>query len=344
MSSPASTSDIAKFLSSFPDDIVHLIFDAYARSLPTSSAILDFLCLDRRTYKTYLPLLYHTIELTGENHYPFLRRYAKLLAECAFVPVEQDNPDSLVFAPVLNAAASDGLLNPGSVCKIVIVHCSAFKPFAQLHDSFRKKIMEQEDIPIGRNVSIRLFPRLDWLVIKPEDARAFSNTTIHTASLVMRTTIILWLSNICYTEAPSGGRWLSDQLGQVFLRTRLSVDSLSLHDGTRETTLTGWVSLNRSQIMTYWLKPQIGAGIQKNRIVKFLTSMVSQERDRHVLGNLSTHFPSQAVRLYNCRPTREEVFAPMTAHHFTDEQMGRVEMYTPEESIEHVCEGCGRRA
>ncbi|TYJ51171.1 hypothetical protein B9479_008275, partial [Cryptococcus floricola] len=111
MSTPASTSDIARFLSSLPDDIIHLIFDAYARSLPASSAFLDFLCLDCQTYKTYLPLLYHTIELTRE---PFLRRYVNHVAECTFVPVEQDNPDSLVFAPVLNPAAWDGLLNPGS--------------------------------------------------------------------------------------------------------------------------------------------------------------------------------------------------------------------------------------
>ncbi|ODO07115.1 hypothetical protein I350_04484 [Cryptococcus amylolentus CBS 6273] len=218
---PRSTRPRLTTLTPMPTDVIHLIFDAYVRSLRTqSSAFIDLLCLSRQTYQKYLPSLYHTISISDRNHYSFFKCYEKFLENCSFTPPEYDGSLGPLFDPALDFAAERRVFDFdseaerrvfdfGMIRKIVVGPTEVFESFDRLQHKVRARVPKQENRS-GR--PIHLFPRLEWLVIKDSVARDHPDCLAQRTSLVSLAILRLLPANLCYAESDRNSPWLSDQL------------------------------------------------------------------------------------------------------------------------------------
>ncbi|TYJ51965.1 hypothetical protein B9479_007431 [Cryptococcus floricola] len=323
---PRSTRRRLTTLPPLPTDIIHLIFDAYVRSLRTqSSDFIDLLCLSRQTYQKYLPSLYHTISISYNNHYSFFKCYEKLLENCSFTPSEYDGSDGPYFDPVLNSSAERRVFYFGMIRKVVVWPTEVFESFERLQYKLRARVPKQENTR-SADISIRLFPRLEWLVIKDPETRANPDRFIARSFLEPIDIFRLLPANLCYAESHCIDQRFTNQLKHGF-----SFDSLSLHAGDRSFTYLSdrlWPSCRQ---LAYWPK----ASISKRLYREFVEYLVPEDKEGQRFGNRDVQFPSQSVKLFNCNATREKWFSPASKTRLTESQIEKVEMYTPEESVGH---------
>ncbi|ODO00549.1 hypothetical protein L198_02868 [Cryptococcus wingfieldii CBS 7118] len=348
MSSNIPTFDVASILSSLPDDILHLVFDAYASSLPTQSSAfldllcLDLLCLDRRTYNKYLPVLYRTIELTEDNRESFFQSYSRLLERCTFAPFEVESSDTSFFVPRLGPSAmGPPQPHPDMVRKIIVAHHLVFEMLEILHSTLQYTVAEQVKGLQSEEISVRLFPHLEWLTIGAEVSQAPPRSIVQRHRVVFRVLTQLLPPNICCTEPDDQAVWLFHQLGQAISSKYVHLDSMSIHASRWSECFKAGLSMERCEILSCWPTWPTGVRVHKDDPIVIVKALAILDR----LDNLQirrSSFPRQRIRLYDCNYTHEELFSPTSKTRLTLDQMSKVEIYTPKESAGHVCEGCGK--